>query len=135
MIRMLMLKMEVVNIQNQSTLNYVSFDNLSGMIEDRFLNAHTSDGTYLYALGGWSEVYEMNDSTGMTDTSYSNALVEKPSRYDPMTDTWEIITENLIPRTRGMRSITWVVSISLEAKLMILALDHLTILGPRPLKF
>ena len=41
----------------------------------------------------------MNDSTGMMDTN--DVRLGSAERYDPMTDTWEIITEDLIPRTRG----------------------------------
>jgi hypothetical protein len=77
----------------------VEFSDLADMIYDRYYHAHTSDGSYLYALGGWSAVYEMNDSTGMMDTNF--VRLGNAERYDPATDIWEIITEDLIPRTRG----------------------------------
>ena len=60
----------------------IEFENISDMNYDRYGMGYTTDGEYVYAIGGGGNGPKRTHG----------------ERYNPDTDSWEIIVEDLIPR-------------------------------------
>ena len=76
--------------------HHIDFEDMADMNIARYAPAHTTDGSYIYAISGTTREIVTNDSTGLPDTLWIR--VPSAERYDPMTATWEIFASTVARR-------------------------------------